>query len=354
MPSDAAGDADRELTAVDLRRAVIARQRLAERSNDPLPAVLDAVGGLQAQYAPSMYIGCWSRLADFHRDRLTDDLHARRVVQGTLLRATIHLVSPTDYWPLSRAVRRARRRWWERARRTASAPEMEAAAERVRDALAEAGELSRQELEAVAGPGRAADVGLFVDLVRVPPSGTWERRRADRYAAAETWIGPAPDLGEDEALDHLVRRYLSGFGPATAKEIASWAGTTVGDITPSLGRLELRRFRADDGAPLVDLPGLPLPETDGPDRIRFVGTWEALLLVHARRARILREEDRPRIFGVRTPHSFNTFLVDGVVEGTWRFDGGRVETAPWRPLPRDVERLLAVEADALATFHDGV
>ena len=210
---------------------------------------------------------------------------------------------------------------------------MEAAAERVRDALAEAGEMSRQELEAVAGPGRAADVGLFVDLVRVPPSGTWERRRADRYAAAETWIGPAPDLGEDEALDHLVRRYLSGFGPATAKEIASWAGTTVGDIAPSLGRLELRRFRTDDGTPLVDLPGLPLPETDGPDRIRFIGTWEALLLVHARRAGILREEDRPRIFGVRTPHSFNTFLVDGVVEGTWRFDGGRVETAPWRPLP---------------------
>jgi hypothetical protein len=344
---------DTVLTTVDLRRAVIARQRLAQRCTDDVPTLLEAVGGLQAQYAPSMYIGCWSRRAGFHRDELTADLEARRVVQGTLLRATIHLVSTADYWPLSRAVGDARRRWWERSRPTITRREMEATADRVRHALAEAGELSRRELEAVAGPGRADGVGLYVDLVRVPPSGTWARRRADRYATAETWIGPPPRLGGDDALDHLVRRYLAGFGPATANEIASWAGLKVGEITPAVARLGLRRFRTEDGKVLVDLPGLPLPTEDGPDRVRFIGTWEALLLVHARRAGILREEDRPRIFGVRTPHSFNTFLVDGVVEGTWRFVDGHIETAPWRPLPRRTERILAEEAEALAAFHDG-
>ena len=29
------------------------------------------MGGLQAQYAPSMYIGLWSRVAGFERDALT-------------------------------------------------------------------------------------------------------------------------------------------------------------------------------------------------------------------------------------------------------------------------------------------
>ena len=136
-------------------------------------------------------------------------------------------------------------------------------------------------------------------------------------------------------------RYLSGFGPATANEIASWAGMTVGDDHSLRSAAStLRRFRATTARVLVDLPGLPLPAEDGPDRVRFIGTWEALLLVHARRAGILREEDRPRIFGVRTPHSFNTFLVDGVVEGTWRFDDGRVDVTPWRPLPHDTQRLL--------------
>src|SRR5918995_953579 len=41
---------------------------------------------------------------------------------------------------------------------------------------------------------------LWMDVVRVPPSGTWERRRADLYALAEDWIGPC-DVTEEEGLD---------------------------------------------------------------------------------------------------------------------------------------------------------
>ena len=31
---------------------------------------------------------------------------------------------------------------------------------------------------------------LWENVVRAPPSGTWERRRADHYALAEQWVGP--------------------------------------------------------------------------------------------------------------------------------------------------------------------
>ena len=148
-------------------------------------------------------------------------------------------------------------------------------------------------------------------------------------------------------------RYLTGFGPATVKEIAGWAGTTAGEIAPSLERLPLRRFRAEDGKALVDLPDMPIPsgddESDAPV-VRFIGTWEALLLVHARRAVILREDDRSRIFSNRTPHSFNTFLVDGVVEGTWRYDDGAIELTPWRDLPGPVVTAVRTEATALAAL----
>jgi hypothetical protein len=353
-----AGDA--VLSSADLRRAVMTRQLLAARATTDVPAMLDAVAGLQSQYAPSMYIGCWSRLAGFDREQLTADLEQRRVVQGTMMRSTIHLVSAADYWPLNRAIRRSRRDWWLRTHRNVTGEaEVRAAAERVRAALEEAGRLSRKELDAVAGTGRADGVGAWVDLVRVPPSGTWGRRRADLYALAESWVGPEPDLSDEQAMDHLVRRYLSGFGPATANEIALWAGMAVGAITPVLARLPLRRFRTEDGKVLVDLPGSPLPADDGDHGVhddasivRFIGTWEALLLVHARRAEILREEDRPRIFGIRTPHSFHTFLVDGVVEGTWRHTGDGIELAPWRALLPATLDALHSEATRLATLFD--
>ena len=81
------------LTQRQLNRALLARQGLLERRPLSIPDALDAMGTLQAQYAPSMYIGLWSRIADLRRDALTEALHERTVVQGTLMRATIHLVS---------------------------------------------------------------------------------------------------------------------------------------------------------------------------------------------------------------------------------------------------------------------
>ena len=61
----------------------------------------------------------------------------------------------------------------------------------------------------------------YVDLVRVPPSGTWEQRRADLYGLAEEWVGP-DGTDEENGLDPLVRRYLGGFGPATPAEVANF------------------------------------------------------------------------------------------------------------------------------------
>src|SRR5919206_4545065 len=175
----------RTLTRLELNRALLARQLLLERARLPLPRALERIGGIQAQYAPSMYIGLWARLEDFERDALTAALERRTVIQGTLMRSTIHLVSRADYWPLAIAVREARRASWLRAHRgSPSAEEMEAAARAVRAALAEATPLRARAAQELVGRIEAQGVGLWLDLVRVPPCGTWERRRADLLAAA--------------------------------------------------------------------------------------------------------------------------------------------------------------------------
>jgi len=331
-----------------LNRAVLARQHLLERSPAPLTDMLDTMACLQAQYAPAMYIGLWSRMEALERAAVTDALERRTVAQGTLMRVTIHLASATDYWPISLAVRDARRAAWLRFRRTATADEYAAAADRLRERITAHGPITRTEMEAFLGRELAIGAGLWVDLVRRPPSGTWERRRAGLYDLAETWLGPPPPhLTIDGAQEHLVRRYLGGFGPALPKEIADWAGLPLTAVRAVLDRLpDLRQFGT-----LVDLPGAPLPPPDTPAPVRFLPVWDASLLVHCRRAQLLREDHRPLVFNVKTPHSANTFLVDGVVAGTWRYDKGRLTTAPFEPLGKAAARAVDDEAERLAAFH---
>lgn len=338
---------DRTLSQRELNRALLARQLLLERSPAPLPRALERVAGIQAQYAPSTYFGLWSRLRDLDPAAITRGLERRTLVQATLMRSTIHLVARDDYWPLWTAIEAGRRRWWERAGRVEET-RMRAGEERLRAALA-GGPLRRKEIDDLLGKDVARGIGLYVPMVRVPPSGTWERRRADLYAAAEDWLGPNTATPGD-ALDLLVSRYLRAFGPATRNDVAGFAGVTVGDVAPALERLELRRF----GDGLLDVPRAPLPDPETPAPPRLIGTWDAILLVHARRTGVLPEAHRPRIFSSRTPHSFPTFLVDGAVAGTWREDGGRVQFQPFGRLDAADRRALEAEGERLATVFWGV
>src|SRR5712671_7906778 len=94
------------LTTRELNRALLARQFLLEPSLLPMVTTIERVGGLQTQYAPSGYVGLWSRMRNFRRDVLTTALEQRRVIQGTLLRSTIHMVSAQDYWLFLAAIRK--------------------------------------------------------------------------------------------------------------------------------------------------------------------------------------------------------------------------------------------------------
>lgn len=235
---------ERVLTVRELNRALLARQLLLERSALSITRALEQVGGLQAQYAPSAYVALWSRLRGFRRDALTKALEQRRAVQATLMRATIHIVSARDYPYFAAAIRKSRKDWWLRAQgKQLKGIDMAALAARVRRFLSNAPRRQseiQKRLEAEGFPRIAAvSVGMWVDLVRVPPTGTWEQRRADLYGLADSWVGTSSPT-ETEALEHLVRRYLGGFGPASLQARARGGGGTPGCFSRGLGADERR------------------------------------------------------------------------------------------------------------------
>ena len=270
----------RTLTEAELNRALLARQLLLDRSRLSLTNALERIAGIQAQYAPAMYVGLWSRLEGFEREQLTRALERRTVVQGTSLRATIHLLTPRDWWVFSAATVERRRREWVRTRKLATPAQMDEAVARVRP-LFDDGPVERKVLQETIGLGAPGISGInaWLDLVRVPPSGTWDRRRADLFADAADWIGPPPELEPAEATAELARSYLRGFGPGSAAEIADWAGLGLAEVRdgartaraapfPRRGRRGARRPAAPAAAGPADAGSGALPADLGRDAAR--------------------------------------------------------------------------------------
>jgi Winged helix DNA-binding domain len=340
---------ERILSQRELNRALLARQLLLERSRLPIPRALERIGGIQDQYAPNAYIRLWSCLHGFRREDLTRALDRRSAVQATLMRSTIHVVSKRDFWPFAVAIRAPQREWWLRVTKPRPRErDLERQADELRALMSE-GPRRHEELVEIVGRSWGM-VGPWLELVRVPPAGTWEKRRAHLFQTAERWVGPE-DIDPDAALDHLVRRYLAAFGPASRADLASWAGMRPADVTSALERLTLRRFRDESGGELLDLPRAPLPDPETPAPVRFLPTWDAVLLVHARRTGVLPEVHRSRIFSTKMPQSIGTFLVDGAVAGTWRYEAPRVRWEAFGRLAASTRREIGDEAERLAVFH---
>ncbi len=344
------------LTARALNRTVLARQLLLERVRIPIGRALERVAGLQAQYVPSPYIRLWSMLDGFALGDLTDALERRRAVQGTLMRSTIHIVSPRDYWQFAAGIGPSRRQWWVATHGPEhTAADLDAVAAELRRELA-GRTWHRKELDALLRmKGSTIWTGAWVELVRQPPSGTWAHRRADLFRLAAEWLRPAK-VSEGEGLERLLRRYLAAFGPGTLVDAAKWAGVDRAKLLPVAERIRLRAVYDEDGKELLDLPRALLLAEETPAPPRFLGTWDTVLLVHVRRTQILPERFRPLVFSTKAPQSFPTFLIDGSVAGTWKVERARDKATlglePFERLPRAALADVRDEGERLVRFHE--
>ncbi len=334
-----------------LNRATLERQLLLRRS--PVSAV-DAVGhllGLQAQNVKPPYYALAARLDGFTPEALSRPMADREVVRIVTLRSTIHTHTVRDCLTLRPLVQPARDRELNQFRAGLTGVDPDRLAVLARELVETEPRTMGQLREALLAEWPDADPQALaiaarckLPLVQITPRGLWGRSGQVVLTTAEHWLGrpaePAP-----ATPDETVLRYLAAFGPASVKDMQTWAGLTR--LREAFERLRPRlvAFRDEGGTELFDLPDAPRPDPDTPAPPRFLPEFDNLLLSHADRTRVVPPEYRGRTWTGNVAH--RTLLVDGFLAGLWRLDEHALVIEEFAPFGRARREEVAAEGERM-------
>lgn len=359
----AAGTSPKTLTLRELNRATLARQLLLERSRLPAEKALEGLGGLQAQIPVSPYIALWSRLEGFRRDDLASLIETRKAVKATLLRATLHLVTLADYLALIETLKPM---FLKAAasivkQRDVEGVDFEEVLRLGREYLQEPRSFAEvtahfAAIYPKADPGAIRyTLRTHLPLVQVPVEGGWSFPGNPKFVLAGAFLGPKIAAKAD--LKRLVRSYLSAFGPASVADLQCWSGLSGLKEAIAPFRSELETYRDEAKRELLDLPDRPLPEGDTPAPVRFLGELDSLVLAYDKRARVIAEEHKTRIYSANL-RGVASVLLDGFVGATWKLEKGKkgavaLVVEPFGKLTKKERAAIAEEGEALLRFVEG-
>lgn len=348
------------LTARQLNRATLGRQLLLRR--EPLSVVdgVRRVVAIQAQEAASLYLALWNRVASFDPADLDAAFAERSIVKATLIRITLHAVHADDYRAFHAAmVASLRGSRLSDARFTASGMTIAEVDALLPELLAFLGE-ARTPVEIEAFLERRLGerrerlwwaFRTFAPLLHVPTGGPWS------FGTRASFVAAPPTLAtdrSDESVQHVVRRFLEGFGPASVPDIAQATILRRPLIRAALEALGDRvvTLEGPDESVLFDVPDGLLPPDEAAAPPRLMAMWDSILLAYADRSRVIPPEYRRRVIH-QNGDVLPTLLVDGFVAGVWRPVEGGIEATAFHRLSREAWRGLQEEAAALVAFLAG-
>ncbi|MDX5571018.1 winged helix DNA-binding domain-containing protein, partial [Streptomyces sp. ID05-04B] len=255
------------LDARALNRATLARQLLLSPAELSAKAAVEHLLGLQAQNVKPPYYALAARLEGFVPEQLSGLMADREVVRIVSMRSTIHTHTADDCLTLRPLVQPARDRELANFRKGLVGVDLDRLAVLARELVEDEPRTMGQLREALTVEWPDADPQSLavaarcrLPLVQVTPRGLWGRSGQVALTTAEHWLGrPAQQA---PAADAVVLRYLAAFGPASVKDMQTWAGLTrLREAFAGL-RPHLSVFRDDHGVELFDLPEAPRPDPE--------------------------------------------------------------------------------------------
>lgn len=358
------------LSTRELNRALLSRQHLLRRSDEPELDVVSGLVGLHAQIPVGPYVALWSRLRRYDPSRLSGMIESRELVRTALMRSTIHLVTPADCMTLRPLVQQVLDRdLYTNSAHASTVRDLDLDVV-VRHGLelldaqprtpSELGKAMHERWPDAKPESLAYAVRNLASLVQIPPRGTWGGAGRTVHASASTWLGRA--LDPNPSIERMVRRYLAAFGPASVPDVQAGCGLTkLGEVVERM-RPELRVHLDSSGKELFDVPEGVVPDPGVAAPPRYLPEFDNVFLSHANRERIIPDglsfaewsRKHGLMMTVRGGVLRGNLLIGGLLQGIWRVDrSGKAYTLVAEPFGKVSKKDLGVlerEGNALLGF----
>lgn len=295
----------------------------------------DMVGLVSAEPA-TPYLSLAARLPEFDPTALDRALDERRslvrfrCMRGVLYAvrrdfvATVHAASTRQVVRFARDFVRSR---------GVSPAQYESVAAQVLDACAEQ-PLTTRELRDRLRP--AVDLAAVVTLMCAEAALLRSAPRDGRFGRATTFTpfeAALPDvrlgrMSEDAARAALLRAYVRGFGPVSARDAAWWTGMDLKRVRRAFDALEdeLVEISLDghEGTWLMhaaDVEELERAAIAGGPHVALLPALDPLVMSYTDRSRFVSDEVRPFVFDAAR-NVAPVVVVDGVIAGIWDITRG--------------------------------
>jgi len=350
-----------------MTRFYLQNHGLAERaSKTDIIGVVGKICGLHAQLPMTPHHSLWNRIEEFKAEMLDQLMYRdKSLVKTWFMRGTLHII-PTLELPVYH--NSLRRMWFEHQGKYMNDPRWPPAEERekelypmIKEVLAEKPLLRKELSERVrlllanrirpyeelfsAWGGILKETSYLGLTVHAEPSG-----REACFARLDKWL-PSIDLNEvDEqtAKQQLLKKYLHGYGPASAQDFACWSGMLTSEAKEIIGETDgLKKFRVEGARAELsmleeDFPALERADLGAEVPPRLLPKYDPYLMGHKNRSRIIREDMLQKVYRPIVGEVAATVLVNGRIVGTWTSKRSRRALRIFvRPLEKITEETLS-------------
>jgi hypothetical protein len=332
-------------------------QRLAGPARPSAAAAVRRLGAVQAQDYPGALTSVALRAAGRRRTDVEAALDDGEVVRSWPMRGTLHLVAAGDLrWLLALLGARTLAGSTRRRQQLALTDADLGAARTVAVAVLGGGRRARREALLAAFADAGVDVGgqrgyhLLWHLAHtgVLCLGPAEEGR-QLFVLFDEWVPPQAGRDRAEALGELALRYFTGHGPASVRDLARWAGLTLGDARAGLAsvRSELAALEVDGVEYLLapETPDLLATFRREAGGVFLLPGFDEFLLGYGDRSAVLDPQFADRIVPGGNGMFRATVVVGGRVVGTWaragRGDQRGVTATPFTEFSPEVTASIA-------------